>query len=89
MPQLKKVVLSMGDRLIYRDTFDEALADLTGMPAPARPAQNGSCFRGRLPLHQPAPKMRLRMEERLHALHDQAEQLTRELEKLEKEAGKK
>jgi hypothetical protein len=29
------------------------------------------------------------MEERLHALHDQAEQLTRELEKLEQEAGKK
>jgi len=29
------------------------------------------------------------MEERLHTLHDQAEQLTRELEKLEKEAGKK
>src|SRR6202166_1787422 len=38
MPQLKKVVLAMGDRLIYRDTFDEALADLTGMPAPTRPA---------------------------------------------------
>ena len=35
MPQLKKVVLAMGDRLIYRDTFDEALADLTGAPAPA------------------------------------------------------
>ena len=30
MPQLKKVVLAMGDRLIYRDTFDQALAELTG-----------------------------------------------------------
>ena len=37
MPQLKKVVLAMGDRLIYRDTFDEALAELTGAPAPAKP----------------------------------------------------
>jgi uncharacterized membrane protein (UPF0182 family) len=35
MPQLKKVVLAMGDRLIYRDTFDEALADLTSAPMPA------------------------------------------------------
>ena len=34
MPQLKKVVLAMGDRLIYRDTFEQALADLTGAPAP-------------------------------------------------------
>ena len=25
MPQLKKVVLAMGDRLVYRDTFEEAL----------------------------------------------------------------
>ena len=34
MPQLKKVVLAMGDRLIYRDTFDQALADLTREAAP-------------------------------------------------------
>ena len=38
MPQLKKVVLAMGDRLIYRDTFDEALAELTGGPASPGPA---------------------------------------------------
>ena len=35
MPQLKKVVLAMGDRLIYRDTFEQALAELTaGAAAP-------------------------------------------------------
>ena len=28
----------MGDRLIYRDTFQEALAELTGTPAVAQPA---------------------------------------------------
>ena len=32
MPQLKKVVLAMGNRLIYRDTFEEALAELTVGP---------------------------------------------------------
>jgi uncharacterized membrane protein (UPF0182 family) len=34
MPQLKKVVLAMGNTLIYRDTYDEALAELAGL-APA------------------------------------------------------
>jgi uncharacterized membrane protein (UPF0182 family) len=38
MPQLKKVVLATGNRLIYRDTFKEALAELTGGPASAAPA---------------------------------------------------
>ena len=36
MPQLKKVVLAMGDRLIYRDTFEQALAELTSGPAADR-----------------------------------------------------
>ncbi len=31
MPQLKKVVLAMGNTLIYRDTYEQALAELTGM----------------------------------------------------------
>src|SRR5256714_30332 len=30
MPQLKKVVLAMGNRLVYADTYDQALAQLTG-----------------------------------------------------------
>jgi uncharacterized membrane protein (UPF0182 family) len=30
MPQLKKVVLAVGNRLIYADTYDLALAQLTG-----------------------------------------------------------
>ena len=38
MPQLKKVVLAMGDRLIYRDTFDQALADLQSGSPPSAPA---------------------------------------------------
>ena len=30
MPQLKKVVLAVGNRLIYADTYEQALAQLTG-----------------------------------------------------------
>jgi len=35
MPQLKKVVAAMGNRLIYADTYEDALAQLTGQAAPA------------------------------------------------------
>jgi hypothetical protein len=30
MPQLKKVVVAMGNRLVYRDTYEEALQELSG-----------------------------------------------------------
>jgi len=84
MPQLKKVVLAMGDRLIYRDTFNEALAELTGGTAPAEPA---------LPAAAPAsaaPGQNLpALTERLSRLREQAEQLARELGTLEKETQKK
>jgi len=88
MPQLKKVVLAMGDRLIYRDTFDEALADLTGTLPPTRPASTVAAS-GSAPAPPADAKNMPTLEERLRALHDQAEQLARELEKMEKEAGKK
>jgi uncharacterized protein len=43
MPQLKKVVLFAGGRLIYADTYDQALAQLTGAGAQSSPtAQEGS-----------------------------------------------
>lgn len=39
MPQLRKVVLAMGNTLIYRDTYEEALGELAGItPASLRPA---------------------------------------------------
>jgi uncharacterized protein len=81
MPQLKKVVLAMGDRLIYRDTFDEALADLTGASASAVVAS--------APASATSDKNLPSLAERIHRLRDQAEQLTRELETLEKETVKK
>jgi uncharacterized membrane protein (UPF0182 family) len=84
MPQLKKVVLAMGDRLIYRDTFNEALAELTGATAPPGPA---------LPAAAPASAATGQnlpaLTERLRRLREQAEQLARELEALEKETQKK
>ncbi|MBI4891507.1 MAG: UPF0182 family protein [Acidobacteria bacterium] len=33
MPQLKKVVLAMGDRMVYADTYEQALSELTGQSA--------------------------------------------------------
>jgi uncharacterized protein len=88
MPQLKKVVLAMGDRLIYRDTFVEALAELTGgttTPGPALPAAASAAA--------PAPAATAQdtgaLAERLSRLRDRAEQLARELETLEKETQKK
>jgi uncharacterized membrane protein (UPF0182 family) len=83
MPQLKKVVLAMGDRLIYRDTFDEALADLTSAPMPAAVALAATTVAA------PSEKNASSLAGRLHQLRDQAEQLAQELEKLEKETVKK
>jgi uncharacterized membrane protein (UPF0182 family) len=41
MPQLKKVVLAVGNRLIYADTYDQALAQL-GTGATAAPVQQAA-----------------------------------------------
>jgi uncharacterized membrane protein (UPF0182 family) len=43
MPQLKKVVIAMGNRTVYADTYEQALAELAGLsPAQARSAPAGS-----------------------------------------------
>ncbi len=39
MPQLKKVVLAMGNRLIYADSYEQALAEINGIPGVAPPPQ--------------------------------------------------
>jgi uncharacterized membrane protein (UPF0182 family) len=39
MPQLRKVVLAMGNDLIYRDTYEEALEELAAIGAHTRPAK--------------------------------------------------
>jgi uncharacterized membrane protein (UPF0182 family) len=86
MPQLKKVVLAMGNRLVYRDTFEQALAELTGGLAPARPAVAAVTSAPAPAATGPASPD---LAERLRRLRDQAAQLARELETLEKEARKK
>jgi len=88
MPQVKKVVIAMGDRLIYQDTFGEALAELTGTPAVAQPAVltvAASPSTSQVATKEDLPAL----AERLSHLRKQAEQLARELETLEKETRKK
>jgi hypothetical protein len=82
MPQLKKVVLAMGNRLIYRDTFEQALAELTSgaAAAPARAEPTAAPAPSR-----PAEQVPV-LTERLRRLRDQAQQLVREIEAIEKEA---
>jgi uncharacterized membrane protein (UPF0182 family) len=53
MPQLKKVVLAMGNTLVYRDTYEEALAVLTGRQ-PAAPPQAGAIQTSQAAPAQPA-----------------------------------
>jgi len=91
MPQLKKVVLAIGDRLIYRDTFNEAFADLTGTSLPAQPALADATSSSPSPPAPPsaAAKTLPAMAEQIRHLREQAEELARELESLEKEADKK
>jgi uncharacterized membrane protein (UPF0182 family) len=87
MPQLKKVVLAMGDRLIYRDTFDEALAELTGGAVPIKAAAPAAAAQAATPA--PSGNATPALAERLRQLRDQAEQLVQELDKLQKDTGKK
>lgn len=42
MPQLKKVVLGLGNRLIYADSYEEGLARLSGMEAGMEAAQENN-----------------------------------------------
>jgi len=87
MPQLKKVVLAMGNRLIYRDTFEQALAELTsgGRAAPASPVLVPTTTAAPAPAAPGVPAM----AERLRRLRDQASQLVREIESIERESVKK
>jgi uncharacterized membrane protein (UPF0182 family) len=88
MPQLKKVVLAMGDRLIYRDNFEQALAELTGGAIPSKPV-SGAAVSAETPAPANPGKNAADLAERVRQIRDQAEQLVQELEKLEKDAGKR
>jgi uncharacterized membrane protein (UPF0182 family) len=49
MPQLRKVVVAMGNRLIYTDTYDQALAALYGGEAPSSPSPASTTMVSALP----------------------------------------
>ncbi len=89
MPQLKKVVLAMGDRLIYRDTFDQAMAELTGGAAPAAPSSAPSGTASAAASPAPAAQPSAAIADQLAHLRDQAEQLSKELDSLQKQLQKK
>ena len=90
MPQLKKVVLAVGDRLIYRDTFDQALAELTGGSVPTQQAPAGAApATAQAPAAPNNSQDAAALAEQIRRIRDQAEQLVRELQTLEKAAGKK
>ena len=88
MPQLKKVVLAMGDRLAYQDTFEQALAQIAGAPAPPRAATADGASSPKPPTTVSQPDISA-LADRLAHLRQQAEELTKELEKLENDTRKK
>ena len=61
MPQLKKVVLVAGNRLVYADTYEQALADLTGGASTMAAAQKPGPETGTTP-GTPAPAGDRRIE---------------------------
>ena len=98
MPQLKKVVLAMGNRLIYEDTFEQALRELSGgdvyldsLSEPAEATDSGAAQaaagdRGASPAASGVSRQRLRaITVRVRRLRRQASQLVTELEKIEGE----
>lgn len=98
MPQLKKVVLAVGNRLIYRDTYEEALAELAGTAPMQAPAAAPAAAPGTTPTPttQAAPAPQPTMESvrqhlrRYRELSAQGRwsEAGKELEALEKVAGR-
>jgi uncharacterized membrane protein (UPF0182 family) len=97
MPQLRKVVLALGNRLVYEDTFEAALARLSAGGVRRRPAEISSTGSGESPPGattaavtgegQPAlSEAQIReLATRLRQLRQQAEQLAKELQQVEGE----
>lgn len=93
MPQLRKVVLALGDRLVYEDTFEQALAALTAdpeeLPSDFQPAKPPSAEE-EAPDEPGAPPMltQRRLEDlaqRLRNLRQQAEGLVQDLGEIEED----
>ncbi len=88
MPQLRKVVLAMGDRLVYEDSFEQALARLEGLEAAslAASAADEAAEEGAGATRAVATTPTLR--ERMAILRRQASQLADQLAQIERELGR-
>jgi uncharacterized membrane protein (UPF0182 family) len=97
MPQLKKVVIAVGNRLIYTDTYEQALAELNAAtPAPTTDSRQPAAPPGAQPAPNEANDPRTRLQT-LRQRMDRYRQLTaqgkwaeagRELEAIESELRK-
>jgi uncharacterized membrane protein (UPF0182 family) len=99
MPQLKKVVLAMGNRLIYADTYDQALAQLSAgaqqlvqqaMAAPAAAPVAGGALASAAPPSSDAKLGRIREHLRRYrelAAQGKWAEAGKELEAIEAEVG--
>jgi hypothetical protein len=86
MPQLRKVVLAMGNRLIYEDTFQDALSRLEG--GTSQPLLSGAAEDGAPPGETPAQTAGSRpSDSRMRSLATRVEQLRRRAEELVEELG--
>jgi len=54
MPQLKKIVLAIGNRLIYTDNYEEAVAELAGLQGASRATQAAQAAGAAAPSARPA-----------------------------------
>jgi uncharacterized membrane protein (UPF0182 family) len=93
MPQLKKVVLALGNRLIYEDTFERALDRLSGgqMSRPpdtqvTQTAPGGEASVGESGETEPAARQRMRaLAQRLNKLREQAQALVDDIGDVERD----
>ena len=85
MPQLRKVVLAMGDKLVYEDNFELALAELGNLER-----QEAARLRAQSAIGEPTaagrqPRMPT-LAERLGDLRERAQQIVDELAALARES---
>ena len=85
MPQLKKVVVAMGNQLVYEDTYEQALASLSGgamkVAAPVVAAEAGAVA--------PAAVTAAPVDAKTQMILDRLQRMRREIEALETELKKR
>ncbi len=85
MPQLRKVVLAMGEKLVYEDTFELALAKLTGSNVQIASAISDAANAAGEAAEGSSDRQVRSLAQRLSVLRQQAQQLVDELASIEEE----